>query len=479
LLSSVAAPPFISRHILIMYIIKHIANVLWLPFVLVLAAALGGRRAAVAALVIGWMFLPQAEYDLPVIDYNKDAAISAGLVLCFIFTLFEPRRNAGRTPFGWDSLFMAIFVLCPFASSMSNGLGEYDGFVATTNRVIQIGIPYLIGRRCVTDAAGARRLAHAFILGALVYIPFCCAEIALGPFWHRTVYGWNQHQVSQQVRFGGYRPMVFMYHGITVAYWMGTAALIAFWLWRTRSTHRLGLLPMGLVVAALGVMTLLCKTLGPIILIGVVAVALVLAVKLQHRALLTALMLLPPVYLLGPLVGLKFSDGVRAVTAEISADRLESYEYRLRNEEEVLNKAQERPVFGWGGWGRAKLHEEGGNTISSVTDSLWIIEFSGRGLVGLVSLYFATLLPSFRFFRVFPVHTWTYQDVAPAVVLAVLPIVFIIDALANNNLGPVILFVIGAVETISLRRQRGLDFADPVPQEPPLVRGFPAAFPFR
>jgi hypothetical protein len=462
-----------------MYILKHIATVLWLPFVLALAAVLGGRRAAVAALVIGWMFLPQAEYDLPVIDYNKNAAISAGLALCFMFMLFEPRRNGGRTPFGWDILFMAIFVLCSFASSASNGLGEYDGLVTTINRVIRIGIPYLVGRRCVTDAADARGLAHALILGGLVYIPFCCAEIALGPFWHLAVYGWNQHQVSQHVRFGGYRPMVFMYHGITVAYWMGMAALIAFWLWRTRSTRRLSGLPMGLIVAALGVMTLLCKTLGVIFLIGIVGVALVLAVKFRHRAILTALMLLPPVYLLGPLIGVKVSDSVRAVAAEISADRLESYEYRLRNEEEILIKARERPVFGWGGWGRIKVREEGGNVMAFITDSLWIIEFGERGLVGLVSLYFATLLPSFRFFRVFPVRTWTREDVAPAAALATLPIVFVLDALANNNLGPVILFVIGAVDTISLRRRRGLDFADPVPQEPPLVRGFSAAFPFR
>ena len=49
-------------------------------------------------------------------------------------------------------------------------------------------------------------------------------------------------------------------------------------------------------------------------------------------------------------------------------------------------KAMRRPVFGWGGWGRSRVHDEWGTDLS-ITDGLWIIQFGQLGQVQLSLVY--------------------------------------------------------------------------------------------
>ena len=71
-------------------------------------------------------------------------------------------------------------------------------------------------------------------------------------------------------------------------------------------------------------------------------------------------------------VGLWDGHSAVALTKSIvGEDRAGSLEFRLDNEDMLIARAMQRPLFGWGGWGRARVHDEDGKDIS-VTDGLWI-----------------------------------------------------------------------------------------------------------
>ena len=76
------------------------------------------------------------------------------------------------------------------------------------------GAPYLLGRLYFSEPAALRDLALATVSAALAYVPFCLWEIRMSPQLHAIVYGLQPFGFGQAIRFGGYRPSVFMTHGL-------------------------------------------------------------------------------------------------------------------------------------------------------------------------------------------------------------------------------------------------------------------------
>ena len=79
--------------------------------------------------------------------------------------------------------------------------------------------------------------------------------------------------------------------------------------------------------------------------------------------------------------------------AKISEDRAESLNYRIYAETLLLERARERPVLGWGAWGRSRVKDDDGRDRVAV-DGLWIIFLGTNGLVGLLSFYLWWCWPS-------------------------------------------------------------------------------------
>src|SRR5262245_50059510 len=97
----------------------------WIPPIVVTFSSSPPRRAVTAAFITGWLFLPFAGYVIPGLpDYTKLSASSLGVLLAT--TLFCSDRLIALRP-RWFDLPMATWCLCPIASSLSNGLGLYDG----------------------------------------------------------------------------------------------------------------------------------------------------------------------------------------------------------------------------------------------------------------------------------------------------------------------------------------------------------------
>ena len=193
----------------------------WIPLLLAIFALLPARRAVLAGFVLGWLFLPNAEFALAGLpDYTKTSATSLGCLLGAL--VFNGGRLLALRPRLMD-VPMMVWVGCPFITSLSNGLGPYDGVSAVAEQAVVWGVPYLLGRAYVSDLAGLREMAVALVLAGLVYVPLCLFEIRMSPQLHRIFYGFHPHEFVQHIRYGGYRPMVFMQHGLMVATLMGTA----------------------------------------------------------------------------------------------------------------------------------------------------------------------------------------------------------------------------------------------------------------
>ena len=96
----------------------------WIPVVFFLFLFLPPRRAVSTSLLVGWLFLPVASFNLPgFLDYDK---ITATCLSVFLVAAIMDKRlwNFRLTRF---DLPMLVWCLCPLATSVSNGLGVYDG----------------------------------------------------------------------------------------------------------------------------------------------------------------------------------------------------------------------------------------------------------------------------------------------------------------------------------------------------------------
>src|SRR5437870_12226972 len=87
-----------------------------------------------------------------------------------------------------------------------------------------------------------------------------CALPILNPQLHLWIYGFRQHSFAQQMRDGGYRPLVFMQHGLMVAMWMAMTTLVGAWLWKSKTVRQIGEVPMYLLVPAMLFTVYLCKS---------------------------------------------------------------------------------------------------------------------------------------------------------------------------------------------------------------------------
>jgi hypothetical protein len=364
-------------------------------------------------------------------------AVAMGVVLFDAARLMTLRLS-------WLDLPMAVWCLCPLASSISNGLGAYDGASAALTQTLTWGAPYVIGRLYFGDAAGLRELAAAIVIGALMYAPLCLYEIRMSPQLHRMVYGYHQHSFNQTYRFGGYRPTVFMQHGLMVGMWMSMAALLAAWLWKSGAVRTLVRVPFWMMAAGLGVVAIMCKSLGAAALLAGGLAALFATSLARTRLAVAALVLAAPGYLVARIAFDWNAQQVVDVAMAINADRAESLAGRIENEELLKRRAEERLAFGWGGWGRSRVYDDEGEDITT-TDSQWIIAFGQTGMVGLVALTAAVLLPPAVLAARLRARAWSNTVAAPAAGLAVVLILYSIDNLLNAMVNPVFILAAGGL----------------------------------
>ena len=434
-----------------MSITVYIALLGW-PFVaLALFAWLPARRAAIAAYLGAWMFLPQKSpfmfESLP--EYDKAAASALGVLLGTL--VFSPGILT-RFKMTWYDLPMLLWLVVPLLSAISNDVGHgslsksaYGGMTMIITQMMIWGVPYYMGRCYFRDFAALRDLAVGIFIAGLIYAPLCLIEVRLAPRLHYFAYGSHAHSFVQNYRLGGFRPTVFMQHGLMVGLFMASATVVGFWLWLSGTKKTLGPLPMSWLVVAMILVTLLCKSAGSIVLMLAAIATLLLIYHANYRALFVVLILAGPTYVITRTAGLWNGEQlVNAAEDVFGAERAGSIEGRMFNEDLFTKRADERPILGWSGWNRFQVTDHNGK-LQTTPDGMWVIARGQFGFVGLLALGSVLLLPAIVLRVRYPAEIWKRAGFGPALALTMLVLMFTIDCLMNAMVSPMYVLALGGL----------------------------------
>lgn len=359
-------------------------------------------KALIWTVLGGYLLLPPlAALNLPVVpDLTKESLpnlAAAAIVLFYLKDRFSllPQNWIGRG-------LMLLFVLSPFATVLSNtdpmpkvggdiqGMRIYDSVAAVANQFIAL-LPFFLARRYLASAEAMRNLLVALVIGGLAYSIPMLIEIRLSPQMNVWVYGYFQHDFFQTIRFGGYRPVVFLPHGLWVAFFTMMTVIAALALTRAAPAadrHRTFAAFLYLLI-----LLVLCKSAGALVYaIGLIPVAIFMGARAQIL-LASALALVVVAYPLLRGAHLVPIDEILRLASGIDVGRAGSLAFRIQNEEALLDKAAERILFGWGGYGRNLLYDPFTGAGMSIADGAWIITMGIYGWLGYIAQFGLLALP--------------------------------------------------------------------------------------
>lgn len=461
-----------------------------IPMVLYLFSKYKPEQAVIIAFFGALMFLPMEKLNIPLIIYNKMTATAMGILIAI--KMYDPEKLEDTSIHPVD-IPMVIWIISGFLSSITNGLGVKDGLQESFNTFTIWGIPYIAGRLYFTNADSINLLCRSLFTAGLIYIPFVLFELKMSPQAHRIAYGYMQHSFAQVMRGDGYRPMVFMQHGIMLGTWMCMAALVGLWCTYTKVfPKKMWHAPTILLAVALLGSAVSCKSSGATALLIIGFMALVLTAKMKFAVLVWVMLILPPAYIGTRATGYWDGQNLCDLIAEkFSTDRALSLQFRFDNENMLVEKALERPLFGWGGWGRSRVYDEETGEDVSTTDGFWIITLGTRGYFGLFSITLAMILPALLFLLKCPSKLWSKPEFAPTAVLCIIPLLFMIDSMLNGMVNQV--YIIFAGGTSGMLAKHGITRLEgraashkknetdkpTLPPDMPLPKSSPGAIRFR
>jgi hypothetical protein len=343
---------------------------------------------------------------------------------------------------------MVLFVCLPLGTVLTNpdpvffetfmlpGLRLREAFGMMVNQALLL-LPFVMARALLSTEQDLRDLALAFVIAGVVYSFPMLVEVRLSPQLNIWIYGYFQHDFGQMMRGGGFRPIVFLYHGLWVALLTMTAIICAAALARETDGRRV--VKYGAIMLYLFLVLVLSKSLASLVYtLAALPVVLFLSSRGQMRVavLLACLALSYPVARGLDLVSV---DRMIAVAERAGPERAQSLEFRLDNETVLLDRAMERPVLGWGSWGRNQIWDGTGRLLT-VTDGRWIILVGVGGWLLFLAEFGLLTLPIFMLWwysrRDLPVHVS-----ALAIILAI----NMVDLLPNATLTPLTWVFAGAL----------------------------------
>ncbi len=409
------------------------------------------EAAAIWSLLGGYLLLPSGtQIDLPLLPPLDKTSIPAIITLLLCFMKGTQSKPPRQSPLAY--LFALAFIASPVFTSFGNsfelqtvggsipGFYPLDGLKYAGRNAIML-VPFFIGTHFLNTEYGRSTLLKSLPAAALVYSLPMLFEVRMSPQLHRWVYGFFPHSFQQQMRDGGFRPVVFLEHGLQVALFASMAVIAAAIVMRLK--RRIMRMPAGAVTFYLGIVLLLCKTLGATLYAALMA-PVVLFTRPRAWARLSCIVLLfVCAYPALRWHGLVPVQQVSSAANAISGDRSASFEMRVANEDQLLAKAQQKPLFGWGTWGRNRIYDAQSGRDISVTDGTWIIELGVFGWLGYLSLFGLLTVAVFRAYRA------VGNQVTPASItlagLSLLLGVNVIDLLPNSNLTPITFLLAGAI----------------------------------
>jgi len=468
----------------------------WPVAAMILFRVMPPLRAMIWTILGGYLFLPsRVGIDpplLPTLDKRLIPVLAAGALI--MWAVSKERRRAAvlarrggpdaavvpsaPAPSGrLRQLFggmIVLLLLVPVAIYLGNreplvygprvlpAMRPYDIFSMALAWAMAL-LPFLLGRRYLATAEAHREILMALVWGGLIYSLLMAVEIRLSPQLNRWLYDFFPHSFGQHMRGGSFRPIVFLEHGLLVAIFAAMACLAAVGLARRRH-------PVWWAAAGwIAVILMLSSNLGALFILVVIGS---IAAFAGRRMQILAIACVAGLTLFYPMLrgaGLVPTGPVLSLATAINPQRAQSLDFRFHNEDMLLEKANRKPIFGWGSWGRSRVFDEDGRDIS-VTDGVWVIEMGTSGWAGYLLTFglltLPLLLPAFGIGR--PPDPVT---VALGVVLSA----NLVDMLPNASLTPLTWMIAGALAGRLQRSAAAEPAAEPDPAaRPPRERRPPA-----
>lgn len=471
--------------------IAYLMLLMWPIICLVMFRKLDVQRALIWSILGGYLLLPQrAEFNLPLVPALDKVSIPNLSVLAIL--MFATSHKLRLLPQSRLARLLAIgLVVSAVPTVMTNGepilfqvLRNSDPIIYLTDVLpgqsirdtgsvliaqILTLVPFLLARQFLSDEKGLREILLALLIGGVLYSIPSLIEIRFSPQMNVWVYGFFQHSFEQMMRNGGFRPIVFLPHGLWLALFMALSLLAAAAL--TRVAPRIDRWKMLLLTLYVGVVLVLCKSLASI-LYGAALLPLVLFAPARWQVRLAVIFaVIALTYPMLRNLNLIPLDTLVAQANAFDPERGQSLEYRFNNEQQLLARAAEKPAFGWSGWGRSLVRHPETAEILSIPDGRWIIVFGTFGWFGYICEFGLLALPLLlmgryiRLHRTEPLNPW----IAP---LTLVLGITMLDMLLNATLTPLTWLTAGAilghverVMPMSARRARHALATHPVMQK--------------
>jgi len=392
----------------------------------------------------GFMFLPvKTVVDFPMVPAlgKHTIPIVSALIGCWLI-----KRQHILYFKGLDGikLLAVLLIVVPFISAFLNDdvlifgglilpkITYYDGLSAVIKQFLFV-VPFFIGRQLFKSYDCQLLMFRMLVIAGLFYSLLMLFEIRMSPQLHTWIYGYFPHTFGQQIRQGGFRPVVFIGHGLEVAFFTVMVLIASVLLWKNNVKIK-NLAPRVVSFYFLALLVM-CKSVASLSY-GVFALLLIKFTKpkTQHQLALL-LVTLGMLYPTMSIIKIFPHQALVNVAESIDANRAQSLQFRFNNEEKLLEHARERFYFGWGGWGRNRIYDEKTGKDISVTDGTWIIVFGQSGIFGFVALFGLLFLSVHRSY----VASRSAEGGAETSLLAghaLLVGIIMIDQLPNSSLAP-------------------------------------------
>lgn len=416
-----------------------------IPVILLFFYLMPRKQAVLCAFLYAWMFLPNDAYYIPFLpNYGKTTATVYGVLLAVV--LIDHAQPIFRFKPSWVDIPMALWCISPLFTSLHVGLGLWDGMSGVLYSTIAWGMPYFIGRCYFSQLQDTRLIVVALFIAGLVYAPLCWYEIRMSPQLHNIIYGQHAHDFTQTFRGGGWRPTVFMHHGLMVAMFMCVAAMAGIVVWKARIMRSFWNMPIIWPVLFLAVTFMFCKSTYAIVLFFMTVGTFMVAYYFRTAIPVLLLVLIPPIYVGTRIADVWHGEGLVSVAQDqFGEHRAGSLNFRLRHEYDLIHSTYRSPVFGLGA---SFVYLPDGRV--AVPDSLWIIAFARHGLLGVTAFMAMSVLPVMLFLMRIGRVGFKDPDTWPGIMLALIGVAFLFDNLMNAMFNPIFILILGALVGVAV-----------------------------
>lgn len=417
--------------------------VLWLLF------SYPVKKAIFIAITSAVLLLPTAfTIDLPLLpplDKETIPGLSIAVILFLLrkkFRIFQPGLIT--------KLFIAYFIGLVITVELNSlpiitakkylpGLTHYDAFSLIV-RVILNTMPFFLGRYFSTSIKDTEGFFKILVIMALIYTIPMLYELKMSPQLHYMVYGIQPSMFLQQIRESGYRPMVFIGHGLGLAFWFSTAVIAAGVLLKNKV--RVSFTSPFATLCYLLIILFLCKTWSAMLY---VMFGLVFTFKLKPSKQIKWSLIIAALVIMYPIAKVAdvFPDKeIISIINQYSPERAQSLQFRFQNEGALLEHALKKPIFGWGDWGRNRVYSTEDGRDLSIIDGRWIGELGVNGWIGFL-LSYAILLTPLYYAQKAVHYIKEPKDQVYFASLAVILTICVVDSIPNTGMGTMHLFLAG------------------------------------